>query len=115
MTANDRAQFLELDVLGELTLKAWKHNVQVIIEGPGHIPMQKSKKTWTGNYPVATKHRSIHSVLSPPYCTGICHITSAIGAAQIAWYGTAMICYVTPKEHLGLPNREERTERRYRV
>ncbi len=106
--ANDRAQFLELDVLGELTQKAWAHDVQVIIEGPGHVPMHKIK---------ANMERQLSSCHEAPFYTlgplttdiapGYDHITSAIGAAQIAWLGTAMICYVTPKEHLGLPDRED--------
>ncbi len=106
--ANDRAQFLELDVLGELTLKAWKHNVQVIIEGPGHIPMQKIKENMDRQ--LSSCHEAPFYTLGPlttDIAPGYDHITSAIGAAQIAWYGTAMICYVTPKEHLGLPNRED--------
>lgn len=106
--ANDDAQFLELDVLGELTLKAWEKDVQVIIEGPGHVPMHKIK---------ANMERQITACHGAPFYTlgplvtdiapGYDHITSAIGAAQIGWYGTAMLCYVTPKEHLGLPNRED--------
>ena len=106
--ANDRSQFLELDVLGELTTKAWAHDVQVIIEGPGHIPMHKIKENM---------ERELNSCHEAPFYTlgplttdiapGYDHITSAIGAAQIAWLGTAMICYVTPKEHLGLPDRED--------
>lgn len=106
--ANDQAQFLELDVLGELTEKAWKHNVQVLIEGPGHVPMQKIKENMD---------RQIDKCREAPFYTlgplttdiapGYDHITSAIGAAQIAWMGTAMICYVTPKEHLALPNLED--------
>ncbi len=106
--ANDDAQFAELDTLGELTEKAWKHNVQVIIEGPGHVPMHKIR---------ANMERQISSCHEAPFYTlgplttdiapGYDHITSAIGAAQIGWYGTAMLCYVTPKEHLGLPNKED--------
>ena len=106
--ANDRAQFLELDVLGELTQKAWAHNVQVIIEGPGHVPMQKIKENMERQ--ITSCHEAPFYTLGP-LTTDIApaydHITSAIGAAQIAWLGTAMICYVTPKEHLGLPNRED--------
>lgn len=106
--ANDRAQFLELDVLGELTEKAWKHNVQVIIEGPGHVPMQKIKENMDKQ--VEACHGAPFYTLGP-LTTDIApaydHITSAIGAAQIAWLGTAMICYVTPKEHLALPDRED--------
>lgn len=106
--ANDRSQFLELDVLGELTEKAWKHNVQVIIEGPGHVPMHKIKENMDRQ--LSTCHEAPFYTLGPlttDIAPGYDHITSAIGAAQIAWYGTAMICYVTPKEHLGLPNRED--------
>lgn len=106
--ANDRAQFLELDVLGELTEKAWAHNVQVIIEGPGHVPMHKIKENMERQ--ISSCHEAPFYTLGP-LTTDIApaydHITSAIGAAQIAWLGTAMICYVTPKEHLGLPNRED--------
>jgi len=102
--ANDRAQFLELEVLGELTEKAWKHDVQVIIEGPGHIPMHKIKanmekeKSTCHNAPFYTLG-PLTTDIAPAYD----HITSAIGAAIIGSYGTAMICYVTPKEHLSLP------------
>lgn len=106
--ANDRSQFLELDVLGELTQIAWKHNVQVLIEGPGHVPMHKIKENM---------ERQLDKCAEAPFYTlgplttdiapGYDHITSAIGAAQIAWLGTAMICYVTPKEHLALPNKED--------
>ena len=106
--ANDKAQFLELDVLGELTAKAWEHNVQVIIEGPGHVPMHKIKENMERQ--IASCHEAPFYTLGP-LTTDIApaydHITSAIGAAQIAWYGTAMICYVTPKEHLSLPDRED--------
>lgn len=106
--ANDEAQFLELDVLGELTTRAWKHNVQVIIEGPGHVPMQKIRENMDRQ--LTACHGAPFYTLGP-LTTDIApaydHITSAIGAAQIAWYGTAMICYVTPKEHLGLPDRED--------
>lgn len=106
--ANDRAQFLELDVLGELTLKAWKHNVQVIIEGPGHVPMQKIRENMDKQ--LSACHEAPFYTLGPlttDIAPGYDHITSAIGAAQIAWLGTAMICYVTPKEHLSLPDRED--------
>lgn len=106
--ANDRSQFLELEVLGVLTQKAWKHNVQVIIEGPGHVPMHKIKENMD---------KQLEECMEAPFYTlgplttdiapGYDHITSAIGAAQIAWYGTAMICYVTPKEHLGLPDKQD--------
>jgi phosphomethylpyrimidine synthase len=106
--ANDALQFAELDVLGELTLKAWKHNVQVIIEGPGHVPMHKIKENMDLQKLVC--HGAPFYTLGPltiDIAPGYDHITSAIGAAQIAWQGTAMICYVTPKEHLGLPNKED--------
>lgn len=106
--ANDKAQFLELDVLGELTEKAWRHDVQVIIEGPGHIPMHKIKENMDRE--ISSCHEAPFYTLGPlttDIAPGYDHITSAIGAAQIAWYGTAMICYVTPKEHLSLPNRED--------
>lgn len=106
--ANDRSQFLELDVLGELTQKAWSHNVQVIIEGPGHVPMQKIRENMERQ--LLSCHEAPFYTLGPlttDIAPGYDHITSAIGAAQIAWLGTAMICYVTPKEHLGLPNRED--------
>jgi phosphomethylpyrimidine synthase len=106
--ANDALQFAELDVLGELTLKAWKHNVQVIIEGPGHVPMNKIKENM--DLEKAICHEAPFYTLGPlttDIAPGYDHITSAIGAAQIAWLGTAMICYVTPKEHLGLPNKED--------
>lgn len=106
--ANDRSQFLELDVLGELTQKAWAHNVQVIIEGPGHVPMQKIRENMERQ--LSSCHEAPFYTLGPlttDIAPGYDHITSAIGAAQIAWLGTAMICYVTPKEHLGLPNRED--------
>lgn len=106
--ANDTAQFAELSVLGELTLTAWKHQVQVLIEGPGHVPMHKIK----ANMDEQMKH--CHGApfytlgpLTTDIAPGYDHITSAIGAAQIAWYGTAMICCVTPKEHLGLPDKED--------
>lgn len=106
--ANDRAQFLELDVLGELTRKAWQHNVQVIIEGPGHVPMHKIKENMDKE--LSACHEAPFYTLGPlttDIAPGYDHITSAIGAAQIAWLGTAMICYVTPKEHLSLPDRED--------
>ncbi|MBR6749347.1 MAG: phosphomethylpyrimidine synthase ThiC [Bacteroidaceae bacterium] len=106
--ANDRAQFLELDVLGKLTQKAWAHNVQVIIEGPGHVPLHKIDENMQRQ--LSTCHEAPFYTLGPlttDIAPGYDHITSAIGAARIAWLGTAMICYVTPKEHLGLPNRED--------
>ena len=106
--ANDRSQFLELDVLGELTQIAWKHNVQVIIEGPGHVPMHKIQENMDRQ--LSSCHEAPFYTLGPlttDIAPGYDHITSAIGAAQIAWLGTAMICYVTPKEHLALPNLED--------
>ena len=103
--ANDRAQFLELEVLGKLTEIAWKHDVQVIIEGPGHVPMHKIKENMEKQLEAC--HGAPFYTLGPlttDIAPGYDHITSAIGAAMISWYGTAMICYVTPKEHLSLPN-----------
>ncbi len=106
--ANDAAQFGELEALGELTRIAWKHDVQTIIEGPGHVPMHLIKQNMD---------KQLHECGEAPFYTlgplttdiapGYDHITSAIGAAMIGWYGTAMLCYVTPKEHLGLPNRQD--------
>ncbi|MGY9004993.1 MAG: phosphomethylpyrimidine synthase ThiC [Alphaproteobacteria bacterium] len=106
--ANDEAQFAELRTLGELTKVAWKHDVQVMIEGPGHVPMHKIKE----NMDEQLKHCSeapfyTLGPLTTDIAPGYDHITSAIGAAQIGWYGTAMLCYVTPKEHLGLPDRDD--------
>ena len=106
--ANDAAQFAELNVLGELTKLAWKHHVQVLIEGPGHVPMHKIKANMDEQ--VQHCHGAPFYTLGPlttDIAPGYDHITSAIGAAQIAWYGTAMICYVTPKEHLALPDKED--------
>lgn len=106
--ANDEAQFMELDVLGELTEIAWRHNVQVLIEGPGHVPMHKIKENMDRE--LSKCHEAPFYTLGPlttDIAPGYDHITSAIGAAQIAWMGTAMICYVTPKEHLALPNLED--------
>jgi phosphomethylpyrimidine synthase len=106
--ANDEAQFAELRTLGELTERAWKHDVQVMIEGPGHIPMQRIQENMDEEFrhcfeaPFYTLGPLVTDIAS-----GYDHITSAIGAAQIGWYGTAMLCYVTPKEHLGLPNKED--------
>jgi phosphomethylpyrimidine synthase len=106
--ANDEAQLGELKTLGELTQVAWKHDVQVMIEGPGHVPMQLIKENmdlqldWCDEAPFYTL-----GPLTTDIAPGYDHITSAIGAAQIGWYGTAMLCYVTPKEHLGLPNKED--------
>ena len=106
--ANDEAQFGELETLGELTKIAWKHDVQVMIEGPGHVPMQMIKENMD---------KELEECFEAPFYTlgplttdiapGYDHITSGIGAAQIGWYGCAMLCYVTPKEHLGLPNKED--------
>ncbi len=106
--ANDAAQFAELETLGELTKIAWEHDVQVMIEGPGHIPLQMIKEN---------VDKEIEDCFEAPFYTlgplvtdiapGYDHITSAIGAANIGWYGTAMLCYVTPKEHLGLPNKQD--------
>ncbi|HKR87387.1 MAG TPA: phosphomethylpyrimidine synthase ThiC [Phenylobacterium sp.] len=106
--ANDAAQFAELETLGELTQIAWKHNVQVMIEGPGHVPMHKIKANMDKQ--LATCGEAPFYTLGPlttDVAPGYDHITSAIGAAMIGWFGTAMLCYVTPKEHLGLPNRED--------
>jgi phosphomethylpyrimidine synthase len=106
--ANDRAQFAELETLGELTKIAWQHDVQTMIEGPGHVPMQLIKENMD---------KQLHDCFEAPFYTlgplttdiapGYDHITSSIGAAQIGWYGTAMLCYVTPKEHLGLPDKQD--------
>ena len=106
--ANDAAQFAELETLGELTRIAWEHDVQVMIEGPGHVPMQLIKENMD---------KELRDCFEAPFYTlgplttdiapAYDHITSAIGAAQIGWYGTAMLCYVTPKEHLGLPNKQD--------
>ena len=106
--ANDAAQFAELETLGELTRIAWEHDVQVMIEGPGHVPMQLIKENMD---------KELRDCFEAPFYTlgplttdiapAYDHITSAIGAAQICWYGTAMLCYVTPKEHLGLPNKQD--------
>lgn len=106
--ANDKAQFSELEVLGELTQRAWDKNVQVIIEGPGHVPMNKIKENMNKQIECC-KGAPFYTLgpLTTDIAPGYDHITSAIGAAMIAWYGTAMICYVTPKEHLGLPNKED--------
>ena len=106
--ANDRSQFLELDVLGELTEIAWRHNVQVLIEGPGHVPMHKIRENMDRQ--IEKCHEAPFYTLGPlttDIAPGYDHITSAIGAAQIAWMSTAMICYVTPKEHLALPDLED--------
>jgi phosphomethylpyrimidine synthase len=106
--ANDEAQFAELATLGELTEVAWRHDVQVMVEGPGHVPMHKIRHN------VDLQQRLCHQApfytlgpLTTDVAPGYDHITSAIGAAMIGWYGTAMLCYVTPKEHLGLPDRDD--------
>ena len=106
--ANDEAQFAELETLGELTKIAWKHDVQVMIEGPGHVPMHKIKENMDKQLEIC--HEAPFYTLGPlttDIAPGYDHITSAIGAAMIGWFGTAMLCYVTPKEHLGLPNKED--------
>lgn len=106
--ANDEAQFGELETMGELTEVAWKHNVQVLIEGPGHVPMHKIKENMEKQKECC--HNAPFYTLGPlttDIAPGYDHITSAIGAAMIGWFGTAMLCYVTPKEHLGLPNKED--------
>ena len=106
--ANDEAQFSELETLGELTKIAWNHDIQVMIEGPGHVPMQMIKENMDkendicGGAPFYTL-----GPLTTDIAPGYDHITSAIGAAMIGWYGTSMLCYVTPKEHLGLPNKDD--------
>ncbi|GLF89912.1 phosphomethylpyrimidine synthase [Bacillus safensis] len=106
--ANDEAQFAELETLGELTEIAWKHDVQVMIEGPGHVPMNKIKENVDKQMDIC-KEAPFYTLgpLTTDIAPGYDHITSAIGAAMIGWYGTAMLCYVTPKEHLGLPNKED--------
>ncbi|GIL05497.1 MAG: phosphomethylpyrimidine synthase [Betaproteobacteria bacterium] len=106
--ANDEAQIAELKTLGELTQIAWKHDVQVMIEGPGHVPMQIIKENM--ELQLQHCHEAPFYTLGPlttDIAPGYDHITSAIGAALIGWYGTAMLCYVTPKEHLGLPNKKD--------
>ncbi|RFM35462.1 phosphomethylpyrimidine synthase ThiC [Chitinophaga silvisoli] len=106
--ANDAAQFAELETLGELTKIAWKHDVQVMIEGPGHVPMHLIKENMDKQ--LEHCHEAPFYTLGPlttDIAPGYDHITSAIGAAMIGWFGTAMLCYVTPKEHLGLPNKED--------
>ena len=106
--ANDEAQFAELETLGELARTAWKHDVQVMIEGPGHIPMQRIRENMEKEL---SECREAPFYTLGPLVTDIApgydHITSGIGAAMIGWYGTAMLCYVTPKEHLGLPNKDD--------
>jgi phosphomethylpyrimidine synthase len=106
--ANDEAQFGELETLGELTKIAWKHDVQVMIEGPGHVPMHLIHENMTKQLEAC--HEAPFYTLGPlttDIAPGYDHITSAIGAAMIGWYGTAMLCYVTPKEHLGLPDKKD--------
>lgn len=106
--ANDMAQFSELDTLGELTEIAWKKGVQVIIEGPGHVPMHKIRENMDRQIEMC--HNAPFYTLGPlttDIAPGYDHITSAIGAAMIGWFGTAMLCYVTPKEHLGLPDKND--------
>ncbi len=106
--ASDAAQFAELKTLGELTRKAWDHDVQVMIEGPGHIPMDQIQMQVEKELEMC--HEAPFYTLGPlvtDFAPGYDHITSAIGAAMIGWYGASMLCYVTPKEHLGLPNRED--------
>ncbi|MFB5283935.1 phosphomethylpyrimidine synthase ThiC [Peribacillus sp. Hz7] len=106
--ANDDAQFAELETLGELTKIAWKHDVQVMIEGPGHVPMHKIKENMDKQLDICME-APFYTLgpLTTDIAPGYDHITSAIGAAMIASYGTAMLCYVTPKEHLGLPNKDD--------
>ncbi len=106
--ANDAAQFAELETLGELTKVAWKHDVQTMIEGPGHVPMHLIKENMDRQLAVCGE-APFYTLgpLTTDVAPGYDHLTSAIGAAMIGWYGTAMLCYVTPKEHLGLPNRED--------
>ncbi len=106
--ANDRAQFAELETLGELTQIAWKHDVQVMIEGPGHVPMHMIKENMDKQLEIC-QGAPFYTLgpLTTDIAPGYDHITSGIGAAMIGWFGTAMLCYVTPKEHLGLPNKED--------
>ena len=106
--ANDRAQFAELETLGELTEIAWKHDIQVMIEGPGHVPLNKIKENVDLQMEIC-KEAPFYTLgpLVTDIAPGYDHITSAIGAAMIGWLGTSMLCYVTPKEHLGLPNKKD--------
>ncbi len=106
--ANDEAQFAELKTLGELTQIAWKHDVQVMVEGPGHVPMHKIKENVDLQMEIC-QEAPFYTLgpLTTDIAPGYDHITSAIGAAMIGWFGTAMLCYVTPKEHLGLPNKND--------
>ncbi len=106
--ANDEAQFAELHTLGELTKIAWEYDVQVMIEGPGHVPMQMIRRNMTEE--LEHCHEAPFYTLGPlttDIAPGYDHFTSGIGAAMIGWFGCAMLCYVTPKEHLGLPNKED--------
>ena len=106
--ANDDAQLAELETLGELTEIAWKHDVQVMIEGPGHVPLHLVKENM--DLELQHCHEAPFYTLGPlttDVAPGYDHITSGIGAANIGWYGCAMLCYVTPKEHLGLPNKDD--------
>jgi phosphomethylpyrimidine synthase len=106
--ANDEAQFAELDTLGELTRIAWKHDVQVMVEGPGHVPMHLIQENMERQLRVC-QEAPFYTLgpLTTDIAPGYDHFTSGIGAAMIGWFGTAMLCYVTPKEHLGLPNRDD--------
>lgn len=106
--ANDEAQFAELETLGELTKIAWEHDVQVMVEGPGHVPMHLIKENMDKQLEIC-QEAPFYTLgpLTTDIAPGYDHITSAIGAAMIGWYGTAMLCYVTPKEHLGLPNKDD--------
>ena len=106
--ANDAAQFAELETLGELTKIAWKHDVQTMIEGPGHVPMHLIKENVERQEAVC-QEAPFYTLgpITTDVAPGYDHITSAIGAAMIGWFGTAMLCYVTPKEHLGLPTKED--------
>ncbi len=106
--ANDEAQFAELETLGELTKMAWEHDVQVMVEGPGHVPMHKIKENMDKQLEICDE-APFYTLgpLTTDIAPGYDHITSAIGAAMIGWMGTAMLCYVTPKEHLGLPNKDD--------
>ena len=106
--ANDEAQLSELKTLGELTDIAWQHDVQTMIEGPGHVPMDQIQMQVEKEKELC--HEAPFYTLGPlvtDFAPGYDHITSAIGAAMIGWYGASMLCYVTPKEHLGLPNKED--------
>jgi len=106
--ANDEAQFAELETLGELTKIAWNHDVQVMVEGPGHVPMHLIKENMDKQLEICNE-APFYTLgpLTTDIAPGYDHITSAIGAAMIGWFGTAMLCYVTPKEHLGLPNKND--------